>query len=71
MPYTFYVKKIISVGYPMVFNNFVENQPDGKPYAHMDFDLKFAWNAKDDANDQDNGFICKKNCLKIVQNACV
>ena len=55
----------------MVFNNFVENQPDGKPYAHMDFDLEFAWNAKDDANDQDNGFICKKNCLKIVQNACV
>ena len=71
MPVYILCEEIISVGNPMVFNNFVENQPDGKPYAHMDFDLKFAWNAKDDANDQDNGFICKKNCLKIVQNACV
>ena len=48
----------------MVFNNFVENQPDGRPYCHMDYDLQFAWNAKDDAkddaNDRDNGFICKR-----------
>ena len=42
------------------FNNFVENQPDGQPYSHLDYDLDFAWNAKDDSNDQDNGFICKR-----------
>ena len=44
----------------MTFHNFVKDQPDGNPYAHMDFDQGFAWNAKDDANDKDNGFICKR-----------
>jgi len=47
-------------GNPMTFANFAKDQPDGQPYAHLDFDLGFAWNAKDDANDQDNGFICKR-----------
>ena len=47
-------------GNAMSFDNFVKGQPDSNPYAHMDFDQQFAWNAKDDANDQDNGFICKK-----------
>ena len=47
-------------GNAMTFDNFVDKQPDSNPYAHMDFDLQFAWNAKDDANDQDNGFVCKK-----------
>merc|ERR1711997_1141984 len=47
-------------GNPMNFHNFVDNQPDGQPYAHADFDLGFSWNAKDDANDKDNGFICKR-----------
>jgi len=47
-------------GNPMTFQNFVKDQPDGNPYAHMDFDQGFAWNAKDDANDKDNGFICKR-----------
>lgn len=47
-------------GNPMEFKNFVQNEPAGRPYAHMDFDLKFAWNTKDDANDRDNGFICKR-----------
>ena len=47
-------------GAPMVFNNFVNGEPKGNPYLHMDYDENFAWNTKDDANDQDNGFICKK-----------
>merc|ERR1712156_253349 len=44
----------------MTFNDFVQNQPDGKPYAHMNFDKQFSWDAKDDANDKDNGFVCKR-----------
>ena len=48
------------LGNPMEFKNFAKDQPDGQPYAHLDFDLGFGWNAKDDANDQDNGFICKR-----------
>ena len=51
---------IFDLGNPMSFDNFVEDQPDGNPYCHMDYDLQFAWNAKNDANDQDNGFICKR-----------
>ena len=27
----------------------------------MNFDADFAWDTKDDANDKDNGFICKKS----------
>ena len=50
----------VLLGNPMTFANFAKDQPDGQPYAHLDFDLGFAWNAKDDANDQDNGFICKR-----------
>ena len=52
--------QISILGNPMTFQNFVKDQPDGNPYAHMDFDQGFAWNAKDDANDKDNGFICKR-----------
>ena len=44
----------------MDFHDFDKDQPDGNPYAHADFDLGFKWNAKDDANDKDNGFICKR-----------
>ena len=44
----------------MDFVNFVKDQPDGNYYTHMNFDLQFQWDAKDDANDQDNGFICKR-----------
>ena len=47
-------------GNEMCFDNFAQNQPDGNPYSHLDYDLDFGWNAKDDANDQDNGFICKR-----------
>ena len=34
------------LGEPMTFNDFVQNQPDGKPYAHMNFDKQFKWDAK-------------------------
>ena len=44
----------------MTFSNFVKDEPKGNPYLHMNFDAGFAWDTKDDANDQDNGFICKK-----------
>jgi len=47
-------------GQPMDFTNFVKDEPKGNPYLHMNFDAQFAWDTKDDANDKDNGFICKK-----------
>jgi len=47
-------------GAAMEFKNFVKDQPDGTPYAHMNYDLQFQWDSKDDANDKDNGFICKR-----------
>ena len=37
---------LIFLGEPMTFNDFVQNQPDGKPYAHMNFDKQFKWDAK-------------------------
>ena len=51
---------IALIGAPMAFSNFVKDEPKGNPYLHMNFDAGFAWDTKDDANDQDNGFICKK-----------
>ena len=44
----------------MAFNNFKNGEPNGLPYLHMNYDGGFAWDTKDDANDKDNGFICKK-----------
>ena len=44
----------------MDFTDFVKDEPKGSPYLHMNFDSQFAWDTKDDANDKDNGFICKK-----------
>ena len=44
----------------MEFKNFVKDEPKGQPYLHMNFDNPFAWDTKDDANDRDNGFICKR-----------
>ena len=37
-----------------------DKEPAGNPYLHMNFDAQFKWDTKDDANDKDNGFICKK-----------
>ena len=47
-------------GAPMEFTDFVKDEPGGRPFLHMNFDAGFKWDTKDDANDQDNGFICKK-----------
>jgi len=47
-------------GAPMDFTDFKPNEPAGSPYLHMNFDSQFKWDTKDDANDKDNGFICKK-----------
>ena len=48
-------------GQAMDFTDFKDkNEPAGLPYLHMNFDAQFKWDTKDDANDKDNGFICKK-----------
>ena len=44
----------------MAYKNYKKDEPKGLPYLHMNFDSQFAWDTKDDANDKDNGFICKK-----------
>merc|ERR1712141_893361 len=47
-------------GAPMDFNDFIQDEPKGNLYLHMNFDNQFAWDTKNDADDKDNGFICKK-----------
>ena len=49
-------------GADMTFTDFRENEPSGNPYLHMHWlaDDGFVWDTKDDADDKDNGFICKK-----------
>ena len=47
-------------GAEMTFTDFKKDEPAGNPYLHMNFDAGFSWDTKDDANDKDNGFICKK-----------
>ena len=48
------------LGEPMAVKDFVKDNPNGNPYLHMNFDNGFQWDTKDDANDKDNGFICKR-----------
>jgi len=48
-------------GAAMEFTDFKNNEePAGQPFLHMNFDDGFKWDTKDDANDQDNGFVCKR-----------
>jgi len=48
-------------GAPMDFTDFKDaKEPAGSPFLHMNFDAGFKWDTKDDANDKDNGFVCKK-----------
>jgi len=47
-------------GEAMTYKNYKKDEPAGLPYLHMNFDSQFAWDTKDDANDKDNGFICKR-----------
>ena len=44
----------------MTVKDFVANNPNGSPYLHMNYDNGFQWDTKDDANDKDNGFVCKR-----------
>lgn len=49
-------------GHKMEFTDWKNaDEPAGNPYLHMNFDAGFKWDTKDDANDRDNGFICKKS----------
>ena len=49
-------------GKPMTFTNWKnDKEPEGSPFLHMNFDNDFKWDTKDDGNDKDNGFICKKS----------
>ena len=48
-------------GQPMAFTDWKnKEEPAGQPFLHMNFDAQFKWDTKDDANDKDNGFICKR-----------
>jgi hypothetical protein len=47
-------------GADMPYTNFIQNNPDGQPYLHLDYDYGFAWGTKNDGNDKDNGFVCKR-----------
>ena len=48
-------------GMPMDFTDFKDdNEPAGQPYLHMNYDNGFKWDTKNDNDDKDNGFICKK-----------
>ena len=49
-------------GAEMKFSDFKNgDELAGNPFLHMNFDDEFRWDTKDDANDKDNGFICKKS----------
>ena len=37
-----------------------DSQSDDQPYLHINDDYQFRWDIKDDLNDKDNGFMCKK-----------
>ena len=51
----------------MTFNDFIDGEPAGQPYIHMDFDQGFRWNTKNDHDDTDNGFICKYQVGRFPQ----
>ena len=50
-----------STGAPMDFLDFYQGANTGKPFLHMNFDKDFAWDTKNDKNDRDNRYICKKS----------
>ena len=54
------ITKLDILGEAMAYKNYKKDEPKGLPYLHMNFDSQFAWDTKDDANDKDNGFICKR-----------
>lgn len=44
----------------MEYTNWIKNNPAGSAYLHWDYDYDYNWGTKDDTNDKDNGFVCKK-----------
>ena len=48
-------------GAPMAFTDFYQGAKKGKPFLHMNYDKDFAWDTKNDKNDRDNRYICKKS----------
>ena len=48
-------------GAPMIFTDFYQGTKKGKPSLHMNFDQDSAWDTKNDKNDRDNRYICKKS----------
>ena len=50
-----------NTGAPMAFTDFYKGANKGKPYLHLNFDHDFAWDTKNDRNDRDNRYICKKS----------
>ena len=48
-------------GAPMIFTDFYQGAKKKKPFLHMNFDKDFAWDTKNDKNDRDNRYICKKS----------
>ena len=48
-------------GAPMIFTDFYEGAKKKKSFLHMNFDKDFAWDTKNDKNDRDNRYICKKS----------
>ena len=48
-------------GAPMTFTDFYQGAKKGKPFLHMNYDKDFAWDTKNDKNDRDNRYICKKS----------
>ena len=48
-------------GKPLTFSDWKnDEEPAGKKRLHMNFDNDFQWDTKDDGDDRDNGFVCKK-----------
>ena len=45
-------------GHPMTYTDFV-NKPGSKPYIHLTPGNGYAWNTKNDQNDQNNGCLCR------------
>ena len=43
------------------FTDFYPGSNTNKPFLHMNYDQDFAWDTKNDRNDKDNRYICKKS----------
>ena len=48
-------------GAPMTFTDFYQGAKKGETFLHMNYDKDFAWDTKNDKNDRDNRYICKKS----------